>query len=243
MGWMHDTLAYFSHEPIHRQFHHSMLTFRMLYGFTENFVLPLSHDEVVHGKGSLVGKMPGDEWQKFANLRLLFAYMFAQPGKKLLFMGDEFGQVREWAHDTSLEWHVLQYPVHSGLQNWVEQLNRLYRQEPALHELDNDHRGFEWIDFNDNAASTISLVRKPKSSTDSIVIVCNFTPVPRVGYRLGVPRGGYWRELLNSDGREYGGSGMGNMGGSMAEERPAHGRPYSLNLTLPPLAALFLKAD
>ena len=243
MGWMHDTLQYFGNDPIHRKYHHNQLTFRMLYGFTENFVLPLSHDEVVHGKGSLIGKMAGDEWQKFANLRLLFGYMFAQPGKKLLFMGDEFGQVREWAHDSSLEWHVLQYPLHSGLQNWMEQLNRLYRQEPALHELDNDPKGFEWIDCNDNAASTISLVRKAKSTAHSVVVVCNFTPVPRVGYRLGVPRGGYWRELLNSDAREYGGSGMGNMGGTMAEEKSAHGRPYSLNLTLPPMAALFLKAD
>ena len=161
----------------------------MLYGFTENFVLPLSHDEVVHGKGSLIGKMPGDEWQRFANLRLLFGYMFAQPGKKLLFMGDEFGQVREWAHDSSLEWDVLQYPVHRGLQSWVEQLNRLYGDEPALHELDTDPRGFEWIDCNDHAASTLSLLRKGKSSKQTIVVVCNFTPVPRIGYRLGVPDG------------------------------------------------------
>ena len=243
MGWMHDTLQYFSHDPIHRKFHHNQLTFRMLYGFTENFVLPLSHDEVVHGKGSLIGKMPGDEWQRFANLRLLFGYMFAQPGKKLLFMGDEFGQVREWAHDTSLEWDVLQYPVHHGMQNWVEQLNRLYAQEPALHDYDTDPKGFEWIDCNDNAASTISLLRKSRSPSQNIVVVCNFTPVPRLEYRLGVPAGGYWRELLNSDGKEYGGSGMGNAGGVMAEEEPVHGRPYSLNLTLPPLGALFLKAE
>ena len=243
MGWMHDTLQYFSHDPIHRKFHHNQLTFRMLYGFTENFVLPLSHDEVVHGKGSLIGKMPGDEWQRFANLRLLFAYMFAQPGKKLLFMGDEFGQVREWTHDTSLEWDVLQYPVHHGLQNWVEQLNRLYAQEPALHDYDTDPKGFEWIDCNDNAASTISLLRKSRSPSQNIVIVCNFTPIPRLDYRLGVPAGGYWRELLNSDGKEYGGSGMGNAGGVMAENKPVHGRPYSLELTLPPLGALFLKAE
>jgi 1,4-alpha-glucan branching enzyme len=243
MGWMHDTLKYFSHNPIHRQFHHNELTFRMLYGFTENFVLPLSHDEVVHGKGSLIGKMPGDEWQRFANLRLLFGYMYAQPGKKLLFMGDEFGQVREWTHDSSLEWHVLQYPVHSGLRSWVEQLNRLYREQPALHELDNDPAGFEWIDCNDSMASTLSLLRKGKSSKETLVIVCNFTPVPRLAYRLGVPTGGYWRELLNSDGKEYAGSGMGNAGGVQAEEKPAHGRPYSLSLILPPLAALFLKAE
>ena len=243
MGWMHDTLKYFSQDPIHRKYHHNQLTFRMLYGFTENFVLPLSHDEVVHGKGSLIGKMPGDEWQRFANLRLLFGYMYAQPGKKLLFMGDEFGQVREWTHDSSLEWHVLQYPLHSGLQSWVEQLNRLYRRELALHELDTDPKGFEWIDCNDSAASTLSLVRKGKSSQQTIVVACNFTPIPRVGYRLGVPRGGYWREILNSDAKEYGGGGMGNLGGVMAEEQAAHGRPFSLNLTLPPLAVVFLKAE
>jgi 1,4-alpha-glucan branching enzyme len=243
MGWMHDSLEYFANDPIHRKYHHNQLTFRMLYGFTENFVLPLSHDEVVHGKGSLIGKMPGDQWQRFANLRLLFGYMYAQPGKKLLFMGDEFGQVREWTHDGGLEWTVLQYPFHRGLQSWVEQLNRLYAGEPALHELDTDPKGFEWIDCNDNAASTLSLLRKGKSSQQNIVVVCNFTPVPRIGYRLGVPKGGFWRELLNSDAKEYGGSGMGNLGGVVAEEQPVHGRLYSLNLTLPPLAAVFLKAE
>ncbi len=243
MGWMHDTLEYFKQDPIHRRYHHDKLTFRMLYGFTENFVLPLSHDEVVHGKGSLIGKMPGDEWQRFANLRLLFAYMYAQPGKKLLFMGDEFGQVREWTHDASLEWHVLQYPVHSGVQKWMEQLNRVYRQQPALHELDNDPAGFEWIDCNDNSASTISLLRKGGSPKERIVIVANFTPVPRLAYRMGVPSGGFWRELLNSDGADYGGSNMGNAGGVQAQAIPAHGRPFSVSLTLPPLAALFLKAE
>jgi 1,4-alpha-glucan branching enzyme len=242
LGWMHDTLNYFEHDPIHRKYHHNQLTFRTLYGFTENFVLPLSHDEVVHGKGSLIGKMPGDEWQKFANLRLLYAYMYAQPGKKLLFMGGEFGQVREWAHDSSLEWHVLQYPVHSGLQRWLQQLNRVYREYPALHELDNDPAGFEWIDCNDYETSTISLLRTAKSTPDKVVVVCNFTPVPRFGYRLGVPSGGFWRELLNSDATEYGGSGVGNFGGAHATERPVHGRPYSLELTLPPLGALFFKA-
>ncbi|HVO81218.1 MAG TPA: 1,4-alpha-glucan branching protein GlgB [Terriglobales bacterium] len=243
MGWMHDTLTYFSHDPIHRQFHHNLLTFRMLYGFTENFVLPLSHDEVVHGKGSLIGKMPGDEWQRFANLRLLFGYMYAQPGKKLMFMGDEFGQVREWTHDTSLEWHVLQYPVHRGLQSWVEQLNRVYRSEAALHQLDTDPAGFEWVDCNDSATSVLSLLRKAHSPQETVLIVCNFTPVPRPSYRVGVPSGGYWRELLNSDARDYGGSGLGNLGGLHAEPQPAHGRPYSLNLMLPPLAAVFLKAE
>jgi 1,4-alpha-glucan branching enzyme len=187
--------------------------------------------------------MPGDEWQKFANLRLLYAYMYAQPGKKLLFMGGEFGQVREWAHESGLEWHVLQYPVHGGLQRWVAQLNRFYREYPALHELDSDPAGFEWIDCNDNATSTISLMRKGKSSGDKIVVVCNFTPVPRLGYRLGVPSGGFWRELLNSDGREYGGSGIGNLGGVQSEKESVHGRPFSLRLMLPPLAALFLKAE
>ena len=241
MGWMHDTLKYFSRDPIHRKFHHDLLTFRMLYGFSENFVLPLSHDEVVHGKGSLIGKMPGDEWQRFANLRLLYGYMFAQPGKKLLFMGDEFGQVREWAHDTSLEWHVLQYPVHSGVQKWVEQLNHSYREEPAMHELDNDPAGFEWVDCNDSGASIVSLLRKSKRAQDTILVVCNFTPVPRENYRIGVPYDGFWRELLNSDAREYGGSGVGNMGGRQSEEISVHGRRYSLSLTLPPLGALFFK--
>jgi 1,4-alpha-glucan branching enzyme len=241
MGWMHDTLSYFSNNPIHRKYHHNQLTFRMLYGFTENFVLPLSHDEVVHGKGSLIGKMPGDEWQRFANLRLLFGYMFAQPGKKLLFMGGEFGQVREWAHDTSLEWDVLQYPVHHGVQAWVRQLNRTYREQPALHELDSDPAGFEWVDCNDTAASTLSLLRKGRSQGETILVICNFTPVPREQYRVGVPCGGFWRELLNSDASEYGGSGMGNMGGVYAESQPVHGRPFSLHLTLPPLATLFLK--
>jgi 1,4-alpha-glucan branching enzyme len=242
MGWMHDTLEYFKQDPIHRKYHHSKLTFRMLYSFQENFVLPLSHDEVVHGKGSLIGKMPGDEWQRFANLRLLFAYMFAQPGKKLLFMGCEFGQVREWAHDTSLEWDVLRYPVHSGMQKWVAELNRVYRSEPALHLLDTNAGGFEWVDCNDNLTSTISLLRKSESPKDTVLAVCNFTPIPRIGYRVGVPEGGYWRELLNSDSTEYGGTGVGNLGGVNAEEEPAHGRPHSLKLTLPPLGALFLKA-
>ena len=242
MGWMHDTLKYFQNDPIHRKYHHNLLTFRMLYSWHENFVLPLSHDEIVHGKGSLIGKMPGDEWQKFANLRLLFAYMYAQPGKKLLFMGGEFGQVREWAHDSSLEWDVLQYPVHRGVQVWMEHLNHMYRNEPALHVFDNDPAGFEWVDVNDNAMSTISQLRKSEKVEETVLAVFNFTPVPRIGYRVGVPHGGYWREMLNSDGREYGGSGMGNLGGVQAEEITQHGRPFSLKLTLPPLAGLFLKA-
>src|SRR5436190_15507079 len=243
MGWSHDTLSYFSHDPIHRNFHHNLLTFRMLYGFTENFVLPLSHDEVVHGKGSLLNKMPGEQWQKFANLRLLFGYMYAQPGKKLLFMGGEFGQGREWAHDRSLDWHLLGSPLNHAVQTWVEQLNRLYRNEPALHLLDTDPAGFEWVDCNDTAASVISLLRKGSSPKDTILIVCNFTPVPRQSYRVGVPFAGFWRELLNSDAAEYGGSGLGNLGGRTAEPGPVHGRSYQLNLTLPPLSTLFLKAE
>ena len=243
LGWMHDTLKYFQNDPVHRKFHHNQLTFRMLYSWHENFVLPLSHDEVVHGKGSLIGKMPGDEWQKFANLRLLFGYMYAQAGKKLLFMGGEFGQVREWAHDSSLEWHVLQYQVHRGVQAWMEQLNRFYRSEPGMHVLDNDPAGFEWVDANDNLTSTISLLRKSKNPRDTILVVCNFTPIPRKEFLVGVPHGGYWREMLNSDAREYAGSGIGNLGGVHAEEVPKHGRPFSLTLTLPPLAALFFKAS
>ncbi len=243
MGWMHDTLQYMSRDPIYRQYHHNELTFRMLYAFWENFVLPLSHDEVVHGKGSLLGKMPGDDWQKFANLRLLYGYMYAQAAKKLLFMGGEFGQWREWNHDESLDWHLLQYEPHAGLQRWVADLNRLYRSEPAMYELDFDWAGFEWIDCNDAASSTISLIRKGKTTDDIILVVANFTPVPRFNYRVGVPRDGFWKEVLNSDAREYWGSGLGNCGGMDAEAVPFHGRPYSLNLTLPPLAAVFFKSQ
>ena len=243
MGWMHDTLEYFRHDPIHRQYHHNKLTFRMLYGFTENFVLPLSHDEVVHGKGSLLSKMPGDEWQKFANLRLLFAYMYAQPGKKLLFMGGEFGEGNEWSHDRSLDWWLLEYPVHQGVQRWVRDLNHVYRNENALHELDTEPAGFEWIDCNDAPRSIVSLLRKGKQPRDKVLIACNFTPVPREKYRVGVPMGGWWKEVLNSDGKEYAGSGMGNGGGAMAEQKQQHGRPFSLELTLPPLAAVFLRPE
>jgi 1,4-alpha-glucan branching enzyme len=243
MGWMHDTLAYMSNDPIHRKYHHNKLTFRMLYAFSENFVLPLSHDEVVHGKGSLLGKMPGDDWQKFANLRLLFGYMYAQAAKKLLFMGDEFGQGREWNHDESLDWHLLEFAPHQGLQRWVKELNRLYREEAALHELDFDPAGFEWINADDSENSVVSLLRKSRSTGEEVMVVCNFTPVPRYNYRVGAPRGGFWRELLNSDALEYGGGGIGNMGAVEAAPIPFHARPYSLNLTLPPLAALFLKPE
>jgi 1,4-alpha-glucan branching enzyme len=243
MGWMHDTLEYMSKDPIHRRYEHRKLTFRMLYAFHENFVLPLSHDEVVYGKGSLLGKMSGDDWQKFANLRALFGYMIAQPAKKLLFMGGEFGQWREWAHDTSLDWDLLQYSPHQGLRLWVRDVNRLYRDEAALHELDCDPAGFEWIDCDDSDSSVISLIRKGKSTPAIILAVCNFTPVPRTNYGVGVPRGGYWREMLNSDGAEYGGSGMGNAGGQHADPTPLHGRPHSLRLILPPLAVLFFKSE
>ena len=243
MGWMHDTLAYFRHDPIHRQYHHNLLTFRMLYGFTENFLLPLSHDEVVHGKGSLLNKMPGDEWQKFANLRLLFAYMYAQPGKKLLFMGGEFGQSNEWSHDRSLDWWLLQFPVHQGVHRWVRDLNHLYRNEKSLHELDTDSAGFEWIDCNDAPMSVVTLLRKGKNPHHRMLVVCNFTPVPHKNYRVGVPTGGWWKEVLNSDGAEYAGSGMGNAGGVMAEKKEQHGRPYSLELTLPPLGGVFLRPE
>ncbi|MFO7460183.1 MAG: alpha amylase C-terminal domain-containing protein, partial [Desulfatiglandales bacterium] len=241
MGWMHDTLAYMSRDPIHRKFHHEKLTFRMLYAFTENFVLPLSHDEVVYGKGSLIRKMPGDDWQKFANLRVLLAYMYAQSGKKLLFMGGEFGQWSEWYHEASLDWHLLAYPMHEGLRRWVEDLNRAYRNEKALYERDFEPDGFQWIDCNDSLQSTISLMRKGAREEDMIIVACNFTPVPRHNYRVGSPAGGYWREILNSDSTNYGGSGQGNMGGIEASPLPFHGLPYSLTLTLPPLGAVYLK--
>jgi 1,4-alpha-glucan branching enzyme len=239
MGWMHDTLQYMTRDPVHRKYHHHELTFRGLYAFHENFILPLSHDEVVHGKGSLLSKMPGDTWQKFANLRLLLGYMYAQPGKKLLFMGSELGQWREWDHEASLDWDLLQYPLHAGIHQWVRDLNRLYRTHPALHELDVDPSGFAWIDPHDADNSVVSLMRRDRPGEAIVVVVCNFTPVPRYEYRVGVPRSGWWREALNSDGWEYGGSGLGNMGGTAAEPVPVHGHPFSLRLTLPPLASVF----
>jgi len=241
MGWMHDSLRYFSKDPVHRKFHHNDLTFRMMYAFTENFVLPLSHDEVVHGKGSLITKMPGDEWQKFANLRLMFAHMCSQPGKKLLFMGAEIAQWREWNHDQSLDWNLLNFPMHVALQRWVEDLNRTYRDVPALHELDFDPNGFEWIDCCDTEQSVVSLVRRSQSEPDRMVVVAlNFTPMPRHNYAIGVPRPGRWREILNSDAAIYGGSGQGNMGGVDAAPIRLHGRRWSVNLTIPPLGAVFL---
>ena len=243
MGWMHDSLEFFSTDPLYRKYLHDRLTFSLLYAFSENFVLPLSHDEVVHGKGSLLSKMPGDEWQKFANLRLLLGYMYAHPGKKLLFMGDELGQWAEWDHNRSLDWHLLGGPMHRGLQSWVRDLNRLVSSEPAMHELDFRGDGFEWLDFRDWEQSVVSFMRKGKDPGQRVLAVLNFTPVPRHGYRLGVPAGGVWKEALNSDATVYGGSGTGNMGMVMTAGSPSHGRPHSLSLTLPPLGMLFLKPE
>jgi 1,4-alpha-glucan branching enzyme len=240
MGWMHDTLKYFQTDPLFRRYEHNKLTFGLLYAFAENFTLPLSHDEVVHGKGSLLGKMPGDEWQQFANLRLLTGYMWAHPGKKLLFMGGEFGQKREWTHEQSLEWHVLQYSHHAGMRRWIQDLNRFYRHTPALYQRDFTPDGFEWIDCNDTESSTLAFLRKGHDPSDVVLIVCNFTPVPRDNFRVGAPCGGHWQERLNSDARYYGGSDLGNFGGVEAAPLPAHGRHHSLTLRLPPLATLFL---
>jgi 1,4-alpha-glucan branching enzyme len=242
LGWMHDTLRYFATDPLFRKYHLGQLTFSLWYAFTENFVLPLSHDEVVYGKGSLLGKMHGDEWQQFANLRLLLGYMWGHPGKKLLFMGGEFGQRSEWHHDGSLDWHVLQYPLHAGIQNWVRELNRFYRAATPLHALDFSWEGFEWIDCTDSESSVIAFLRK-SAGGELVLVVCNFTPALRTDYRIGVPRGGFWRERLNSDAAEYGGSGVGNLGGVAAAPLPAHGRFHSLALRLPPLGVLFFTPD
>jgi 1,4-alpha-glucan branching enzyme len=239
MGWMHDTLEYMSHDPVHRSYHHNRLTFRMMYAYYENYVLPLSHDEVVHGKGALLSKMPGDDWQKFANLRLLFGYMYGQPGKKLLFMGAEFGQRQEWSHDRSLDWHLLAYSRHRGLQRWLEDLNQFYRRTPALHRHDFSFEGFSWIDCNDAPQSTLSWLRRDLDSHQDVVAVCNFTPVPRHNYRVGVSQEGIWRERLNSDAYHYGGSNQGSMGVLEAAPVPFHGQPFSLNMVLPPLAIVF----
>ncbi|MFP4435820.1 MAG: 1,4-alpha-glucan branching protein GlgB [Chloroflexaceae bacterium] len=241
MGWMHDTLNYMSRDSIFRKYHHNEITFRLLYAFSENYMLPLSHDEVVYGKHSLIGKMPGDEWQRFANLRLLLGFMYGQPGKKLLFMGGEFGQWHEWNHDAGLDWHLTNYPLHSGLQQWVADLNQFYRSEPALYEYDNNAAGFEWVDANDTEHSVYSFIRRGKSTDNLVLVVYNCTPVPQYSYRVGVPRGDYWREALNSDAAHYGGSGHGNMGGVMATGMSFHGRPDSLLLTLPPLSVVFLQ--
>jgi len=243
MGWMNDTRSYMRHEPIHRKYHHDELTFSLIYAFTENFVLPLSHDEVVHGKGSLLDQVPGDLWQKFANLRLLYGYMWTHPGKKLTFMGGEFGQWEEWNYNTSLQWHLLQWESHSGLQRYVADLNKLLTSEPALHELDFDHHGFEWVDCHNWEESVLAFLRKGKNPDDFLLTACNFTPVPRTKHRIGVSKLGYYREVLNSDSEYYGGSNIGNAMGAHAEKIPWHGRPYSIEIVLPPLGVCVFKPE
>jgi len=240
MGWMHDTLKYIHEDPVNRQYHHDKLTFGMVYAYSEHFVLPISHDEVVHGKGSLIDKMPGDRWQKFANLRAYLSFMWTHPGKKLLFMGSEFGQWREWSHDRELDWHLLEEADHRGVQNLVRDLNRLYSQEPALHELDSDPRGFQWLIGDDRVNSVFAWLRK-SSTGHPLLVVGNFTPVVREGYRVGVPEDSRWLEVFNSDAQCYGGSNVGNGGGILAEQIPAHGQDVSLSLTLPPLGVIILR--
>ena len=243
MGWMHDTLAYFAHEPIHRSFHHETITFRQVYAGSENFVLPLSHDEVVHGKGSLLGKMPGDRWQRFANLRLLLGYLFGQNGKKLLFQGDELGQPDEWDHERAIDWSLREDPAHEGVRRWVADLNALYRSLPALHQGDAGTDGFEWIDGGDRQGSTLTFLRRGRGEQDLAIVACNFTPVPRERARIGVPITGGWLEALNGDAADYGGSGVGNLGCVEADDVPAHGRPRSIEVVLPPLACVFFVPD
>jgi 1,4-alpha-glucan branching enzyme len=241
MGWMHDMLEYIRQDPVHRRWHHSKITFSMLYAFTENFVLPFSHDEVVHGKRSMLDKMPGDLWQKHANLRALYGYMFGHPGKKLLFMGGEFGQWREWNVESGLDWHLLDDRMHDGLRRWVQDLNHTYQREPSLHQVDFESSGFAWIDCNDNENSVLSMIRKARNPQDFTVMAVNFTPVPREAYTIGVPEGGWYREILNSDAEMYGGGNLGNGGGVEAEAQPSHGFDYSLKLTVPPLGFVMLK--
>jgi 1,4-alpha-glucan branching enzyme len=241
MGWMHDTLEYMKQDPIHRRYHHGQLTFSMIYAFNENFVLPLSHDEVVYGKGSLIGKMPGDDWRMFANLRTLFGYMWAHPGKKLLFMGGEFGQRREWTHEGELEWWVADLPEHAGVKRLMSDLNRVYVREPALHELDFTPDGFEWVDANNGEQSVLAFLRKSAGSGPPILVVTNFTPVPRSNYSVGVPARGIWREILNTDASIYGGAGWGNLGGVESVPIGAHGRVESVNLSVPPLSTIMLR--
>jgi 1,4-alpha-glucan branching enzyme len=240
MGWMHDTLQYMAHEPVHRSFHHNKLSFGLIYAFSENFILPLSHDEVVHGKGSLINKMPGDVWQKFANLRAYYTFMFAHPGKKLLFMGGEFAQWAEWNHDKSLDWHLLDEPAHAGMRRLIGDLNRLYCGTPALYEGDHLPQGFAWIEANDASQSVLSFLRRGRDPDDFVVAVYNFTPVVRQDYCIGVPDVPSFRELINSDSQLYGGSNVGNAGLVATEQVPAHGFPRSVRLTLPPLAGLIL---
>ncbi len=243
MGWMHDTLQYMSQDPLFRKYHHHELTFRLVYAFNENFVLPLSHDEVVYGKGSLIGKMPGDNWQKFANLRLLYAYMYAQPGKKLLFMGCEFAQWSEWNHDRSLDWGLLEISDHAAVRLLVGELNHLYRSEPSLHTLEHSPESFEWIDNHDGEKNVLSFLRKGRTRREAMLVICNFSPVPRANYRIGVPEKGFWKEQLNTDAKQFGGTGRGNFGGVETVPVPAHGRNYSLTVDLPPLAAVYFGLD
>ena len=244
MGWMHDILTYASKNPVFRRWEHNHLTFSMLYAYNENFILPFSHDEVVHGKGSMIGKMPGDDWQKAANLRSLYGYMYTHPGKKLLFMGSEIAQWREWNHDEGLPWASADQPPHVGVQQLVRDLNSLYRREPGLHQLDYDPAGFEWIDCTDNENSVISFVRRGLNvEQDTVVVVLNFTPVVRENYRLGVPAAGRYREIINTDAAIYGGGNIGNGGLLESVDEPSHGRAQSIILTLPPLSALILKRD
>ncbi len=241
MGWMHDTLKYFAKNPIHRQYHHGDITFSAIYAFTENFMLPLSHDEVVYGKHSLVYKMPGDEWQRFANLRTLYAYMYAHPGTKLLFMGAEFGQTSEWAHEKSLDWHLLQYDFHQGISRALTDINRVYRTEKAFYERQFDHEGFEWIDLGDWQNSIISFVRKGSHPADQVAVLCNFTPVPHQNYRTGLPLQGQWQEIFNSDAEAYGGSGTASNGTLTTENIRWHGRDFSAKINVPPLGVVYLK--
>jgi 1,4-alpha-glucan branching enzyme len=240
MGWMHDTLGYFAHEAIHRRYHHHELTFSLVYAFSENFILPLSHDEVVHGKGSLVEKMPGDRWQKLANLRALYGYMWAHPGKNLVFMGGELAQWREWNAEASLDWHLLEDRDHQGVQSLVRDLNAVYRDTPALWEDDFEATGFRWLEPNDAAANVLAFMRIGTDEKHPLVCVCNFSPVPRYGYRLGLPGAGSWREVVNTDAGHYGGSDVGNLGEVKADATPWHDQPFSAEVTLPPLAAVWL---
>ncbi len=240
MGWMHDTLDYMQRDPVYRRYHHHQLTFSLMYAFSENFILPLSHDEVVHGKGSLLQKMPGDRWQQLANLRSLYAYMWAHPGKKLLFMGGELAQEREWDVEGSLDWHLLERPEHAGMRSLVRDLNRLYREEPALWEIDFEPSGFRWLEANDAANNVVAFARVGRGDTRPVVCVCNFAPVPRHGYRVGMPRAGSWRELLNTDSSYYGGSDVGSGGTVEAEGVSWHDQPFSAEVTLPPLGVVWL---
>jgi 1,4-alpha-glucan branching enzyme len=243
MGWMNDTLDYIGLDPIHRHWHHDKLTFGLLYGFSENFILPISHDEVVHGKGSLLARVPGDDWQKFATLRAYYGFMWAHPGKKLLFMGQEFGQRDEWNFNASLDWHLLEYVPHRGLRDCVRDLNRLYRSEKALHARDCEQDGFRWIVADDRDQSVIVWLRLGGPDDAPVAMIANFTPVPRAGYRIGLPYAGMWREILNTDAAVYGGSGTGNLGGVIATDHPAHSLPASAELYVPPLATLYLRHD